>query len=477
MATVDRVLPWRRHSAPRRPTRSRRSSPPTGPATRRRAPRTITRAYEVAADGPRRARSASRASPTSHHPLAVATHRRRARPRRRHDRPPRCCTTRSRTPASPSTTSTREFGAEVAAIVDGVTKLERIQLRLQGGAAGRHDAQDARGDGEGPAGPDHQAGRPAAQHAHDRGDARVEAAAHRAGDARHLRAAGASPRHAGDEAAARGPRASPSLHPKRYAEIDHMVSTRAPERDDVPRRRCSSRCATRLAELRITAEVTGRPKHLWSIYEKMVVKGKEFDEIFDLVGIRVIVDTVKDCYAALGSIHATWKPVQGRFKDYIAMPKFNLYQSLHTTVVGPAGQAARGADPHAGDAPAGRVRRRRALELQGEHARRRHRVAATASSTGSRRRATPPSSWRTLKIDLEQDEVFVFTPKGEVITLPRRRDADRLRLLRSTPRSATRASARGSTAGSCRSTPSCSRATPSRSSPRRSRARARRATG
>ena len=99
-----------------------------------------------------------------------------------------------------------------------------------------------------------------------------------------------------------------------------------------------SKVRDRLADLHIEAQVSGRPKHYWSIYEKMVVRGKEFDDVQDLVGVRVVVDSVKDCYGALGSIHALWAPVQGRFKDYIAMPKFNLYQSLHTTVVGPQGK-------------------------------------------------------------------------------------------------------------------------------------------
>src|SRR5947199_8031075 len=128
------------------------------------------------------------------------------------------------------------------------------------------------------------------------------------------------------------------LYPKRYAEIEQMVASRAPERD-FHLREVLEAVSNRLAVLRIRADVSGRPKHYFSIYEKMVIKGKEFDEVQDLVAIRVVVDSVKDCYGALGSIHALWKPIQGRFKDYVAMPKFNLYQSLHTTVVGPEGGA------------------------------------------------------------------------------------------------------------------------------------------
>ena len=117
-----------------------------------------------------------------------------------------------------------------------------------------------------------------------------------------------------------------TLHPKRYTEIEQMVASRAPLRDEFLARVLVA-VRERLAASGVTAEVTGRPKHLWSIYEKMVVRGKEFDDLYDLVGIRVIVESEKDCWAALGSIHAIWSPVQGRFKDYINSPKFNLYQS------------------------------------------------------------------------------------------------------------------------------------------------------
>ena len=100
----------------------------------------------------------------------------------------------------------------------------------------------------------------------------------------------------------------------------------------------TQKVGTDLKAAKIKAETTGRPKHLYSIYQKMIVRGRDFNDIYDLVGVRILVDTVRDCYAALGVIHANWQPVPGRFKDYIAMPKFNMYQSLHTTVIGPTGK-------------------------------------------------------------------------------------------------------------------------------------------
>ena len=207
-----------------------------------------------------------------------------------------------------------------------------------------------------------------------------------------------------------------ALHPKRYAEIEQMVSIRSPERE-LYLTLVLEAVRERLRELKITGEVTGRPKHLWSIYEKMVVKGKEFDDIFDLVGIRVVVDRVEDCYAALGSMHATWKPVQGRIKDYIAMPKFNLYQSLHTTVVGPQGK------------PLEVQIRTREMHRRAEFGVAAHWCYKDDLNAGDiawlnnlvdwhSETSDPQEFMETLKVDLEHDEVFVFTPNGKVITLP-----------------------------------------------------------
>ena len=207
-----------------------------------------------------------------------------------------------------------------------------------------------------------------------------------------------------------------ALEPRRYAEIDRMVQQRAPERD-IYLEQVLGDVESRLAELGIGAEVTGRPKHLWSIYEKMVVKGRSFEEIFDLVGIRVLVDSVRDCYAALGSIHATWRPVQGRFKDYIAMPKFNLYQSLHTTVVGPQGKTLE-------------VQiRTRAMHERAEHGVAAHWEYKDASPSEEmawlsrivdwqQETSDPAEFMSNLKTELDTDEVYVFTPKGRVIELP-----------------------------------------------------------
>jgi guanosine-3',5'-bis(diphosphate) 3'-pyrophosphohydrolase len=213
-----------------------------------------------------------------------------------------------------------------------------------------------------------------------------------------------------------------TLHPRRYAEIEQMVALRAPERDQYVTR-VEQAVRERLAASGVAADVNGRPKHLWSIYEKMVVRHKEFAEIHDLVGIRVIVDSEKDCWAALGAIHAIWSPVQGRFKDYINSPKFNLYQSLHTTVIGLEGKpievqirthemhrrAEYGIAAHWGykertRGPGGGASTAEAAWLQ--------RIVDWQADT-----VDPLEFLEALKLDLEQDEVYVFTPKGKVLSL------------------------------------------------------------
>jgi len=207
-----------------------------------------------------------------------------------------------------------------------------------------------------------------------------------------------------------------ALHPRRYAEIDQMVANRAPERE-IYLAQVVDQVKERLDAARVVAQVTGRPKHLYSIYEKMVVKGKEFDDIYDLVGVRVIVDSVKDCWAALGAVHGAWAPVPGRFKDYVNTPKFNLYQSLHTTVVGPQGKTL--------EAQIRTVEMHRRAEW-GIAAHWGYKEKATAADVAwlqrivewSAESSDPSEFLETLKLDLDTDEVYVFTPKGDVMSLP-----------------------------------------------------------
>jgi GTP diphosphokinase / guanosine-3',5'-bis(diphosphate) 3'-diphosphatase len=216
-----------------------------------------------------------------------------------------------------------------------------------------------------------------------------------------------------------------TMYPKRYDEIARLVSERSPRRD-VFLQEVIEDVSGDLRDAKIRSTVTGRPKHYYSIYQKMIARNVGFDDIYDLVGIRVLVDSVRDCYAALGTIHARWNPVPGRFKDYIAMPKFNMYQSLHTTVIGPGGKP---------------------VELQirtwGMHRRSEYGVAAhwkykEESVFGNRvkdgsgpdmawlrqlvdwqREATDPAEFlESLRFDLAAAEVYVFTPRGEVIALP-----------------------------------------------------------
>jgi len=216
-----------------------------------------------------------------------------------------------------------------------------------------------------------------------------------------------------------------TLYPKRYDEIARMVSERAPRRE-MFLQEVVTEVKADLRDAKLKARVTGRPKHFYSIYQKMIARNVSFDEIYDLVGIRVLVDSVRDCYAVLGTVHARWNPIPGRFKDYIAMPKFNMYQSLHTTVIGPEGKP---------------------VELQirtwGMHRRSEYGVAAHwkyKEETVPRGRGDTPNvsemawlrqlvDWQretadpaefleSLRFDLGAPEVYVFTPRGEVIALP-----------------------------------------------------------
>jgi GTP diphosphokinase / guanosine-3',5'-bis(diphosphate) 3'-diphosphatase len=210
-----------------------------------------------------------------------------------------------------------------------------------------------------------------------------------------------------------------TLYPLRYEEIARMVAERAPARERYLEE-VIEQAKGQLKMVKLRAEVTGRPKHYYSIYEKMVVRGKEFADIYDLVGIRILVDTVKDCYAALGQVHALWKPVAGRFKDYIAMPRFNLYQSLHTTVIGPGGKPLEVQI---------RTKRMHRLAEFGIAAHWRYKDKGFADAgrdlgwlqqlvDWQRELSDPRDFMENLKTDLYVDEVFVFTPKGDVISLP-----------------------------------------------------------
>ncbi|XPP26005.1 MAG: RelA/SpoT family protein [Leucobacter sp.] len=211
------------------------------------------------------------------------------------------------------------------------------------------------------------------------------------------------------------------LKPKLYAEIENLVSQRNPKRDELVGSVISS-IEEDLRESRIRGEVTGRPKELYSIYQKMIVRGRDFDDIYDLVGIRVLVHSIRDCYAVLGAVHARWTPIPGRFKDYIATPKFNLYQSLHTTVIGPDGRAVeiqiRTVEMH-----------QRAEYGVAAHWKYKQGQPAGGPSSNDMAWLAHISDWQAetedpsefldaLRFEIGAKEVYVFTPKGRVIGLP-----------------------------------------------------------
>jgi guanosine-3',5'-bis(diphosphate) 3'-pyrophosphohydrolase len=213
------------------------------------------------------------------------------------------------------------------------------------------------------------------------------------------------------------------LHPKKYDEIVRLVANRAPSRDTYLQT-VIDEVSAQLASSRITATVEGRPKHYYSIYQKMIVRGRDFDDIHDLVGARIMVEDVRDCYAAIGVVHSVWQPMPGRFKDYVAQPRFGVYQSLHTTVIGPDGKPLevqiRTRDMHR-TAEYGIAAHWRYKETHGTHNGTVDvdEMAWMRQLLDWQREAADPSEFlESLRYDLATREIFVFTPKGDVITLP-----------------------------------------------------------
>jgi guanosine-3',5'-bis(diphosphate) 3'-pyrophosphohydrolase len=214
------------------------------------------------------------------------------------------------------------------------------------------------------------------------------------------------------------------LYPKIYDEIVRMVAQRAPAREEYLAK-VRSQIAADLKAAKIKAVVTGRPKHYYSVYQKMIVRGRDFEQIYDLVAVRVLVDTVQDCYAVLGALHARWNPVPGRFKDYIAMPKFNMYQSLHTTVIGPEGK------PVEVQIRTHQMHRRAEYGVAAHWKYKEEALAGQDGGKGmegmawlrqlldwQRETADPGEFLESLRFEINAAEVYVFTPEGDVMALP-----------------------------------------------------------
>jgi guanosine-3',5'-bis(diphosphate) 3'-pyrophosphohydrolase len=208
-----------------------------------------------------------------------------------------------------------------------------------------------------------------------------------------------------------------TLHPRKFKEIKGLVNQQRTEREGYVSR-AGTYLHKELEAVGIDAQISGRAKHFYSIYSKMTKKGREFNEIYDLTAMRVLVDSVKDCYGAIGVIHSLWKPLPGRFKDFVAMPKFNMYQALHTTVIGPEGR------------PLEIQIRTRHMHETAEYGIAAHWLYKDKGydSGGQAQWLESLLDWQKdlkdpqefvegLKVDLFEDEVFVFTPKGEVKSL------------------------------------------------------------